>query len=41
VLTGLLVIGAVIAVALVKSAPPSSPDAQLVDGELIALDEAA
>jgi EmrB/QacA subfamily drug resistance transporter len=41
VLTGLLVIGALIAVALVKSAPASSADAPLRDGELVAFDEAA
>jgi EmrB/QacA subfamily drug resistance transporter len=41
VLTGLLVIGAVIAVSLVKSAPAPSVDAKLADGEVIALEEAA
>jgi MFS family permease len=41
VLTGLLVIGALIAVALVRSAPAPSADAQFVDGEVVALEEAA
>jgi MFS family permease len=41
VLTGLLVIGAVVAVSLVKSAPAPSADAAFVDGELVVLDEAA
>jgi hypothetical protein len=41
VLTGLLVIGALIAVALVRSAPAPSADAQFVDGEVIAFEEAA
>jgi hypothetical protein len=41
VLTGLLVIGAVIAVSLVKSAPAPSADAAFVDGEMVVLDEAA
>jgi hypothetical protein len=37
----LLVIGAVIAVSLVKSAPAPSADAAFVDGEMVVLDEAA
>jgi EmrB/QacA subfamily drug resistance transporter len=45
VLTGLLVIGALIALALVKSAPAAAPassgDAQLAGGEVVALEEAA
>ena len=41
VLTGLLVIGALIAVALVKSTPAPSADAEFVDGEVIAFEEAA
>ena len=41
VLTGLLVIGALIAVALVKSAPALSAEASAVDGEAVALEEAA
>jgi EmrB/QacA subfamily drug resistance transporter len=41
VLTGLLVIGALIAVTLVKSAPALSADARTVDGEAAALKEAA
>ena len=41
VLTGLLVIGALIAVALVKSAPALSAEAPAVDGEAVALEEAA
>ena len=41
VLTGVLVIGAVIAVSLVKSAPAPSAEAQFVDGEVVALEEAA
>jgi EmrB/QacA subfamily drug resistance transporter len=41
VLTGLLVIGALIAVALVKSAPALSAEARPVDSEVIALEEAA
>jgi MFS family permease len=41
VLTGLLVIGALIAVALVKSAPLLSADARSADGEVVALEEAA
>jgi EmrB/QacA subfamily drug resistance transporter len=41
VLTGLLIIGAVIAVGLVRSAPAPSADAQFVDGDVVALDEAA
>jgi EmrB/QacA subfamily drug resistance transporter len=40
-LTGLLVIGALIAVALVKSTPAPSADAKFVDGDVIALEEAA
>ena len=41
VLTGLLVIGALIAVALVKSTPALSADVRPVDGEALALEEAA
>jgi len=41
VLTGLLVIGALIAVTLVKSAPALSAEAPAVDGEAVALEEAA
>jgi EmrB/QacA subfamily drug resistance transporter len=41
VLTGLLVIGVLIAVGLVKSAPALSADARAVDGEAVALKEAA
>ncbi|MDP9303130.1 MAG: DHA2 family efflux MFS transporter permease subunit [Actinomycetota bacterium] len=41
VLTGLLVIGALIAVALVKSAPALGADEPAVEGEPIALEEAA
>jgi EmrB/QacA subfamily drug resistance transporter len=41
VLTGLLVIGALIAVALVKSSPAPSADGLPVDGEVVALEEAA
>jgi EmrB/QacA subfamily drug resistance transporter len=41
VLTGLLVIGALIAVALVRSAPAPSADARPVEGEAVALKEAA
>jgi len=41
VLTGVLVIGAVIAVSLVKSAPAPNAEAQSVDGEVVALEEAA
>jgi EmrB/QacA subfamily drug resistance transporter len=41
VLTGVLVVGAVIAVSLVKSAPASSADAEFADGEVVALEEAA
>jgi hypothetical protein len=40
-LTGLLVIGALIAVTFVRSAPAPSTQAVPVDGELVALDEAA
>ena len=41
VLTGLLLVGALIAVTLVKSAPPREAAAPRVDGELVALEEAA
>jgi len=41
VLTGLLVIGALIAAGLVKSAPASSADARTVEGEAVPLKEAA
>src|SRR5204862_5229850 len=41
VLTGLLVIGALIAVALVRSAPAPSAEARPVDGEVVAFEEAA
>jgi hypothetical protein len=41
VLTGLLVTGAIIAVALVKSAAAPSAKARPVDGEVFALEEAA
>ena len=40
-LTGLLAIGALIAVTLVRSAPAPSADGQFVDGEVVALEEAA
>jgi len=41
VLTGLLVVGALIAVALVRSTPAPSADARFVDGEVVAFEEAA
>ncbi len=41
VLTGLLVAGALIAVSLVRSAPAPSVDAVPVEGEMVALEEAA
>jgi len=41
VLTGLLVVGALIAVALVRSTPAPTADARLVDGEVVAFEEAA
>jgi predicted MFS family arabinose efflux permease len=40
-LTGLLLVGALIAVALVRSAPPRSAHVAPVDGEVLALEEAA
>jgi len=40
-LTGLLIIGALIAVTFVRSATGPSTQAVPVDGELVALDEAA
>jgi Na+/melibiose symporter-like transporter len=40
-LTGLLLLGALIAITLVKSAPRLSPQARTVDGEVLALEEAA
>jgi len=41
VLTGLLVIGVLIAVALVKPTPAPSADARFDEGEVIAFEEAA
>jgi EmrB/QacA subfamily drug resistance transporter len=41
VLTGLLVVGALVAVSLVRSAPARSADAASVEGEMVALEEAA
>src|SRR5213080_3838117 len=41
VLTGLLVVGALIAVALVRSTPAPTADARFVDGEVVAFEEAA
>src|SRR5438874_13262758 len=40
-LTGLLLFGALIAITLVKSAPAPSVQAEHVDGEVVALEEAA
>jgi EmrB/QacA subfamily drug resistance transporter len=41
VLTGLLLVGALIAVSLVRSGPPASVRRESVDGEAVALEEAA
>jgi EmrB/QacA subfamily drug resistance transporter len=41
VLTGLLLLGAVIAISLVRSAPPPGVQAAPVEGEVVALEEAA
>jgi hypothetical protein len=41
VLTGLVLLGVVIAVSLVKSAPAPSAEVRPLEGELVALDEAA
>ena len=41
VLTGLLVLGALIAVTLVRSAPMRRANAERADGEVVVLDEAA
>jgi len=40
-LTGLLLVGALIAVTLVKSAPRPAAEAERIEGELVAVDEAA
>jgi len=41
VLTGLLVVGALIAVSLVRSVPAANVGAVPVEGEMVALEEAA
>jgi hypothetical protein len=41
VLAGLLVVGALIAIALVRSTPAPSADVQFVEGEVIVFEEAA